>query len=177
MLTLSLLRHAKSNWDDPLADDFDRGLAARGLKAAPRMAKAMATYGIAPDLILCSTAARTRATLMLMLPHLAPPLPTLEHEEELYLAPVTRLKTRVSQLPATCRHALILGHNPGLHGLALELTGSGERADLEALATGFPTAALAVLTFEAQSWRDLKPASGHLAHFLTPRGLKGGLRD
>ncbi len=132
----------------------------------------MIEQAIRPDLILCSTAARTRATLMLILPYLPAPNPAIQHEEELYLATASRLKTRIAGLPSGCRHAMLIGHNPGLHGLALELTGSGDRTALEALASGFPTAALAVLTFDAERWRDLKPASGHLLHYLTPRGLR-----
>ena len=82
MLTLSLLRHAKSSWANPGQQDFDRPLNERGLEAAPRMGAFMAEHGIAPDLVLCSPSVRTRQTLDLVLPHFSP-------------APTVRLRGRV----------------------------------------------------------------------------------
>ena len=70
MLTLSLLRHAKSSWNNPSLADRDRPLAIRGVADAPLMGRAMTERGIDPDLVLCSSARRTRDTLALVLPEL-----------------------------------------------------------------------------------------------------------
>ena len=83
MLTLSLLRHAKSSWKDTSLPDLDRPLATRGMVEAPLMGKAMAKHGLDPDLVLCSTARRTRDTLELVLPQLKTE-PKVIYEDGLY---------------------------------------------------------------------------------------------
>ena len=171
MLTLSLLRHAKSSWDDPSIQDFERPLAPRGEAAAPRMGAYMAEHQLAPELILCSPAARARQTLDLILPHLTGG-PVVEYEEPLYLAAPSRLLARIRKIESKAhQHVMIIGHDPGMHGLAVELAGSGGREDLDALASKFPTAGLAVISFKARRWAQVKPGSGHLEHFMTPRRL------
>ncbi|KAB2912050.1 MAG: histidine phosphatase family protein [Hyphomicrobiaceae bacterium] len=170
MLTLSLLRHAKSNWDDVGLKDFDRPLAKRGEAAAPRMGAYMAAHGLMPELILCSSAVRARQTLDLVLPSLADS-PTITYEDGLYLASASALLARIRRIDAKVKHALVVGHDPGMHGLALELAGSGNAKMLEALATKFPTAGLAVITFNVQRWSQVKAGAGRLACFMTPKRL------
>ena len=85
MLTLSLLRHAKSSWSNPTLPDRDRPLATRGVTDAPLMGKAMAERGIDPELVLCSSARRTRDTLALVLPELRVE-PKVVYEDALYHA-------------------------------------------------------------------------------------------
>ena len=176
MLTLSLLRHAKSAWGELGLDDYERGLAPRGLAAAPRMGRYLAAENLRPDLVLCSGAVRTRATLALVLPELRAPAPEIRYDDALYLAsPITMLDA-VRRLGKGPRHVLMVAHNPGLHALALELTGSGDRAALADLATKFPTAALVVFTFStAATWSDIRPGTGRLERFVTPRSLREGL--
>ena len=94
MLTLSLLRHAKSSWEDGSLKDFERPLAKRGESAAPRMGAFMAERGLAPQLILCSPAVRARQTLDLVLPHLAGD-PSVLYEDRLYLAAPSALLARL----------------------------------------------------------------------------------
>ena len=124
MLTLSLLRHAKSSWDDASLEDFDRPLAKRGESAAPRMGAFMAAQGLAPELILCSPAVRARQTLDLVLPHLAGG-PTVVYEDSFYLAAPSVLLARLRKIEGKVRHVMIVGHDPGMQGLALELAGDG----------------------------------------------------
>ncbi len=173
MLMLSLLRHAKSSWDEPL-DDFERPLAKRGIKAASDMGAYLAGESLRPDLVLCSGAVRTRATLALVFSALGPPAPEVIHDDALYLAMPSLLLGRVRRIEGRASHTLIIGHNPGLHGLALDLVGEGEGEDITALATKFPTAALAVITFEVARWSAVKPGGGRLARFVTPRRLGHG---
>jgi phosphohistidine phosphatase len=170
MLTLSLLRHAKSSWDNPGAKDFDRPLAKRGETAAPRMGAFMGKHGIAPELILCSPAVRARQTLDLVLPHLAG-TPTVEYEEAFYLAAPTVLLGRVRKIGAKVHHVMIVGHDPGMQELAMGLSGTGDAETLAALAHKFPTAGLAVIRFKAREWSKIGPAKGHLELLMTPKAL------
>jgi phosphohistidine phosphatase len=170
MLTLSLLRHAKSSWADAGLDDFDRPLNERGEEAAPRMGAFMGSHGLAPDLILCSPAVRARRTLALALPRLRGH-PEVVYEDALYLASAARLLKRLRNVPPTVRHVMIVGHDPGLHTLARELAGAGTPEDLRTLAEKFPTAALAVLIFGARAWSDVKRRAGRLELFMAPKRL------
>jgi phosphohistidine phosphatase len=169
MLTLSLLRHAKSSWADASLEDFMRPLAERGLAAAPRMGHFMAQRGIAPGLILCSPAVRARQTLELVLPHL--PDATVAYEDNLYLATGPALLARMRELGSKPEHVMVVGHDPGMHDLAVEIIGEGEPQKLRALAAKFPTAALAVIHFKARSWSKLAAGTGHLELFQTPKTL------
>jgi phosphohistidine phosphatase len=170
MLTLLLMRHAKSSWDDPSLDDFDRPLAGRGEAAAPRMGAFMREQGLAPDLVLCSSAVRARQTLDLVLPHL-PGKPAVVYEKGLYLAAPAALLARIRKIGAKVRQAMVVGHDPGMHMLALELAGAGEPERLQALARKFPTGALAMLRFKVQDWGDVGPGKGSLALFVSPKML------
>ena len=170
MLTLSLLRHAKSSWDDGSLEDFERPLAKRGESAAPRMGAFMAEQGLAPQLILCSPAVRARQTLDLVLPHLAGG-PTVVYEDNFYLAAPSVLLARLRKIEGKISHVMIVGHDPGMQGLAMELAGAGEAGMLQALAAKFPTAGLAVIRFKARSWAKVGRGTGRLELFATPKTL------
>jgi phosphohistidine phosphatase len=170
-LTVSLLRHAKSDWDDAALADFDRPLSKRGLKAAPRMAAALAQLEFAPDIVLCSTAVRADQTLGLIRPQL-PDGVLIEPDRELYLASPAKLLSRLQAIDGAFSHALVIGHNPGLHALALDLVRDGERAEITELARKLPTAGLVVISFAVSEWSELRPATGRLRLFLTPAMLR-----
>jgi phosphohistidine phosphatase len=174
MLTLSLFRHAKSSWADARLKDFERPLNERGEDAAPRMGAFMARRGIVPDLILCSSAVRTRQTLDLVRPHLRGS-PKILYEDALYLAAPSVLLKHIAKVPAKVRHVMVVGHDPGLHTLAQELSGSGRHEDLEALAEKFPTAGLAVIVFAVRQWTEVKRGGGRLELFVVPKRLAGAL--
>jgi phosphohistidine phosphatase len=169
MITLSLFRHAKSSWDDPSLEDFDRPLSARGLKAAPRMGKLMQEKGIKPDLVLCSPARRTRETLSLIADAIGNP-PT-DYPRALYLSPPEVLLETIRKTTSGVSHLMLIGHNPGLQSLAVELCGQGPEEDLEALSTKFATAGLAVITFKSGSWEDVASRSGCLTLYISPKRL------
>lgn len=171
MLNLLLLRHAKSSWDDPSLDDFDRPLTKRGTKAAAAIGQYLDQAKLAPSLVLCSTAVRTRATLTLVLREIDAPAPQVVFEEAFYLAPANVLLDRLRECEARHATVMIVAHNPGIHALALELAGDGPREHLAQLAMQFPTAALARLTLRLASWDAVRPASGELIEFVLPRKL------
>jgi len=173
MLTLTLLRHAKSNWDDPSLEDFDRPLGRRGRDAAPKMGKALAARGLKPDLIVCSSAVRARQTLELVLDAFGSPTPHVVYDDAIYMAMPEVLLARLrahagSDAP---RHVMIVGHNPGLEELALMLAVRGPAAERGRMAEKFPTASAAVITFDAGDWGGVAPGSGKLELFLTPKQL------
>ncbi len=170
MLTVSLLRHAKSSWDDSGLQDIERPLGDRGRKDAPRMAAWMAKNGVAPQLILCSPSVRTRQTLDLVLPALKGK-PAVAYEDDFYLASAGTLLKRIRKVEAAVAHVMLVGHDPGMHGLAMDLSGSGKPEDLQALAAKFPTAGLAVIAFEARAWAGVKAGNGRLVTFMSPKRL------
>jgi phosphohistidine phosphatase len=167
MHTLYLLRHAKSSWDDPTLSDRERPLAPRGRRDAKRIAKHLRRTGSEPELVLCSSAARTRETLELVQPALAGP--TVMVEEELYGASSDELLARVRLVPDAVASVMLIGHNPGIHELALSLASVGD--ELERLEAKFPTAALA--TFDLpKTWGQLAPADATLAAYVVPKQLR-----
>lgn len=172
MLTLLILRHAKAGSDKPGLSDIDRPLAPRGRAAAPAMGHFIAAHAMEPDLILCSTAKRTRETLALIHPELLSK-PEVVLSEELYLAESEQIRGVIRANSKGCKRIMIIGHNPGLQELVLELAGAGRRSDLAAVRTKFPTAGLAVLNFTATRWEDATPKTGILRLFMTPRRLPG----
>ena len=170
MRQLLLFRHAKSTWDDASVPDRDRPLNARGRRSAAVMRQAMRDLGLAPDMVLVSTARRTMETLEALEPWDDTPL--IEPMDSLYLASPVQLTAALHGVAETVRSVLLIAHNPGLHDLALGLAGSSGSATERALAEGFPTAALAEFVV-AGSWWDLREGSGRLVRFLTPRMLEG----
>jgi len=171
MRKLFLLRHAKSCWDDPAAEDFDRPLNGRGRKDAKRMGRHMADLGFRPGIALVSGAARTRATWELIEPRLEGVPVSIE--AELYEASKARLLTRLRALDEHMESALLIGHNPGIGRLAEVLVDHyGEPALLAELADKFPTGALAVIELDIAHWGELEAGRGRLAAFVRPRDLE-----
>lgn len=171
MLTLILLRHAKSSWNDPSLADFDRPLAPRGAEAAPRMGRHMRRMGIRPDHIICSPARRTRETLALVIQELLPPVPSVVFDERIYEAPAGLLLESIEDSPARLRTLMMVGHNPGLQELILHLAAPDASGSYAEVASKFPTAALAVLEFEATTWTAIEQTPGRITHLMTPRRL------
>ncbi|WP_245583975.1 SixA phosphatase family protein [Rubritepida flocculans] len=172
MRQLLLLRHAKSSWDDARLTDHARPLNARGRRAADAMAAQMRELGLAPDVVLVSSARRTLQTLEALQPLEGSPI--VEVMDELYLAPWPVLMGALRRIPETARSVLLIGHNPGLHDLGLALMGPAGAAlgsaAAQRLAEGYPTGALAEFTI-ASRWQDLAEGGGRLVRFLAPRDL------
>jgi phosphohistidine phosphatase len=168
MHTLYLLRHAKSSWADPTLPDHERPLAPRGRRDGKRIAKHLVQLGIEPELVLCSSAERTRETLELMRLGLSA-TSTVMLEKELYAASSDRLLERIRAVPEAVTSVMLVGHNPGLQDLALALTSAG--AELERLKAKFPTAALATLALPNTTWSELSQADAVLAAYVVPKQL------
>lgn len=162
---LLLIRHAKSSWDDPMLADRDRPLAKRGRKAAERIGAHLRHTELRPDLVLCSSARRTRETFDRM---------RLDSdvvvEDGLYGADGEELLARLRSVPEGVETAALVGHNPGMHDLAIDLTGNATGADARRLRERFPTAAVAVFEIDGE-WRGLAPGAARLTSFVVPREL------
>jgi phosphohistidine phosphatase len=170
---LILLRHAKSAWPDDVPDD-DRPLAPRGRRDAPRAGRWLRNSGCVPDRVLCSTARRARETWQLAEAELGAQPRTI-FEERIYGASATALLDLARQTSADVSALLMVGHDPAMQGLTLELA-SGQPSDEEAEALSlvrvkYPTAAIAVLSF-SRRWAELSPGEAHLADFVVPRDLR-----
>jgi phosphohistidine phosphatase len=128
----------------------------------------MDELGLEPELVLCSSAARTRETLELLRPALGD-ASTVRFEDALYAASAETLLERLRAVPADVSSVLLIGHNPGMQDLALLLAASG--ADLERLAAKFPTAALATLSIATASWQQLSRGDAELTAYVVPKEL------
>jgi phosphohistidine phosphatase len=170
MRRLMLLRHAKSDWSEPGQRDHERDLAPRGREAAPRMGKFMARHGLLPDRAIVSTARRTRETWKLVGKALSDDTPA-SFDDRIYEASPDAILAVIQDSPRNAASLLVVGHNPGLHALAMTLIGSGDVETRGLLAEKFPTTGLAVIDFPLDDWRKLHPGAGRLERFVTPRGL------
>jgi len=171
MKTLTLLRHAKSGWDDPVLRDFDRPLNGKGKRAAQLVGRNWRAQGLAFDHAVASPAVRVIETIEQVATGYGDTLAPA-WDRRIYLASATTLLDIVHELPAGADHVLLVGHNPGLEDLVLMLVPDSEeqplRDDVEAK---FPTASTAQLSFDVAEWHDVAAGNAALALFVRPRDL------
>jgi len=168
-----LFRHAKSSWADPLLADHERPLAPRGQKACAAMARYFRVGDIKPELVVCSTAARTRETLAAVRPVFGEEV-SVQFDHALYLNEAWLHLELLRCQPEALRQVMVIGHNPGLEDFAALLVGSGDPAARARMGEKFPTAALAILVHRGRGWGDLAPGSCELHSFVVPRDLDQG---
>lgn len=162
MKKLFLMRHAKSSWGDPSLADFDRPLNERGLRAAPLMGRHLRERRVVPDLILCSPAARARRTAELAAEAAKFHAP-LRFDERIYEATAARLVEVVAEALDDDDEVLLVGHNPGMEELLEMLTGEWHR---------MPTAAVACVRLDLETWAGLRPHAGRLEWHVKPKDLE-----
>jgi phosphohistidine phosphatase len=176
MKTLGLLRHAKSDWDDTAQRDFDRGLNARGRKGAKVIGRHIREHGPVWDMVLASPAVRVTATLE----GAALPQEPI-YDQRLYLASydtiIETIEAHAGKGADQAQSVLIVGHNPGLQDVLLELVAPAKENPLfrEAVVK-FPTAAYAVVECEIDDWSQLKRYCAQVTHFMRPRDLDPSLK-
>ncbi|MGW1214261.1 SixA phosphatase family protein [Streptomyces sp. NPDC002499] len=167
---LVVLRHAKSAWPAGVPD-HERPLAPRGIRDAPAAGRALAEHDLLPDLALCSTAVRARRTWESAAAQWGTP-PPVHHDPRLYGADVPELLDVVHEVSAEVETLLLVGHNPGLEDLVLELAEDGLDDALDEVRLKFPTSAIAVLVWHGTTWEALAPGTALLTDMLVPRGRK-----
>jgi phosphohistidine phosphatase len=165
-----LFRHAKSSWDDPTLEDFDRPLAPRGRRATEVMRNYMRLADVRPDLVLCSSSVRTRQTLENVHPAIGASA-KVRYDRKLYHGGVLALSNRLRRLPDEVASVMLVGHNPVLQDLAVSLTGCGDRDAIARVKAKFPTAGLVTLVLQRDHWRDLESGACELHSFVVPRSL------
>ena len=175
MKTLTLLRHAKSSWDDPVARDFDRPHNGRGQRAALTVGRYLRSEGMSFDHVVASPAVRIVETVEQLEAGYGSDLAPA-WDRRVYLASAGSLLDIVHELPAQAQTALLIGHNPGLEDLILTLTPDRTGDTLrDSVEEKFPTAALAEITFDVADWTAIRAGSGMLIRFTRPRDLDPAL--
>ena len=171
--TLTLLRHAKSGWDDPSTRDYDRALNAKGKRAATLIGGYLRTSGTRFDHVIASPAVRVVETLEQVETEYGRTLAP-SWERRIYLASAVTLLDIVHESPAAAAHVLLVGHNPGLEDLALLLVPESDAQLRPALEAKYPTATIAEIAFEGD-WADLAAGNARLTRFVRPRDLDASL--
>lgn len=168
MKRLLLLRHAKA--EPPGAGpDFERPLAERGRRAAPLIGAQIERLGLRPDRVLCSPAMRARQTLYLAATEINT-APEISFLSDLYEADTTDYIEQIRLSGRDAEVLLIVGHNPATEDAVRTL--ASPSADSLPWPADFPTAALAVITFQGDDWQAMRAGTGRLIDFIRPRDLE-----
>jgi phosphohistidine phosphatase len=170
MTILTILRHAKSSWDDSRLADFDRPLNDRGRKAAKRVGRELKKRRIRIDRIIASPAVRVRETLRELAEGYGDTR-DVQFERRIYEASAAVLFDLVRSIPNAAHAPLLVGHNPGLHELVLTLTADDDQDLRRRVMSKFPTAAVAVIELPAVRWADVAPGTGRIVELILPREL------
>ena len=168
MHQLHLLRHAKSSWDDD-GDDHARPLTRRGREAARLIGESLAKVATRIDLVLCSSAVRTRETAELALAGLMPP-PKISYEDGLYLASRTALMQRLREIDERHEAVMVIGHNPGLQELALALAAPASPGFSTLVNGKFPTGVRCRFVI-GTDWVEIDGTRHRLVDYVTVKSL------
>lgn len=172
MKRLTLLRHAKSGWDDPAARDFDRSVNDRGKRAAKLIGEHARAKGLKFDKIIASPAVRVVDTLDVFQAAMGNENLEPKWDRRIYLASSATLMDVLRDAPDSASDILMVGHNPGLEDLILELVPDSKDEPLRAIPEEkFPTSSLAVMEVDIDTWADLDVRKAHLVHVIRPRDL------
>ena len=166
--TLILLRHAKSDWPDGVAD-HERPLTARGRRDAPRTGAWLVENGRVPDRAAVSTAVRTRQTYGLAAEAFPGDGPEVLFKDELYAASAGEMLEVIRQTPESIGTLMVVSHNPGTHYLAAALADDTHPELVAKVHSGYPTNTLSVLEFDG-TWATLDPAGASIVAVESPRG-------
>jgi phosphohistidine phosphatase len=174
-----LLRHAKTEHDAPSGQDQDRRLDDRGRLDAAAIGSWIGRHPPVPDAVLVSTAVRAHQTWEIAAEAIKDATrepaarPRVEFLADLYGAEPAQLLQIIRLAEVTDpKRLLVIGHNPGMHELALALTGSGDAAAKKAIEDNLPTGGLAILDFDIDDWGDVAFRRGKLVGFTSPKLLK-----
>ena len=161
---LTLLRHAKSSWNDASLDDRDRPLNERGERDAPIMGQRLLQKDSRPSLILTSPAKRARQTVRLIAREIGYPIEFLQTEAELYLASPEILLNVIAEQENTFNDIVLCGHNPGITELTNQLTGMA--------IDNVPTCGMVYIEAEIKAWDELEGTRCTLAAFDYPKAIQ-----
>lgn len=166
---LLILRHAKSDWDSGATSDFDRPLAKRGRKDAPKIGAWLYREGLVPDYVVSSPAERARQTTAKVCKSLDVKKSRIVWDNDLYEAEVPKLLAVLARCPSAAATVLLVGHNPGLEQLLMHL--AGEELEIPHDGKLLPTGTVARLEMP-DDWDRLPLGSGQLLSITRPRSIK-----
>lgn len=161
--SITLIRHAKSDWGHPELSDFDRPLNERGERDAPHMGSELKHRKIGFDLVLASPASRALSTAQAICREIGYPEEKIEKEINLYLASASEIIAVLRKVDDTVGRLAVVCHNPGLTTLANVL--GGMQID------NMPTCSVAIFTCDLDSWSDLEAGNCTAVDFLSPKTL------
>ena len=174
-LTLTLFRHAKSGWDDPVARDFDRPLNKRGEKAAVTMGRWVKDNGLTFDHVVASPAVRVIDTIDQFVKGTGERIDAT-WDRRIYLASSATLMDVLREQSDEFKSVLMVGHNPGMEDLVFDIVpGDGSSPLRDVVWEKFPTAAIARMELDIDSWTKIDRKCGRLTHFIRPRDLDPAL--
>jgi phosphohistidine phosphatase len=171
MRRLILFRHAKAEPSEPGLEDRARALVERGRRDAATIGAYMKNHALVPDRVVISPAARTQETWKRTAAAFRP-APGAASADQLYDATPHAIFALIKDAPAAAHTLMVVGHNPGLHEVALMLIASGDIDARERLREKLPTAGLVIIDFAFDAWSKLHPQSGRLERFVSPKSLE-----
>lgn len=175
MKTLGLFRHAKSDWHDPRARDFDRPLNLRGIKGAGLIGRHIRDHGVKWERVIASPAVRVAETIELAAKASARTI-AVNWDRRIYLASSATLLDLLREQKDDPGSILMVGHNPGLEDVIFDLVPDDGTSPLrDVVEVKFPTASFAVIELDIKHWADLKDRCGRLVHLTRPRDLDPAL--
>lgn len=160
MKVLYVVRHAKSSWDDPSLNDFDRPLNARGMRDAPHLGKHLHSRNISPDLIITSPALRALRTCELLAAELHYPIERILKSADLYHADEDDLLDIAHSIKEGHHSALLVAHNPGLTAFVNLLLNENIH--------NVPTSGIVGCEINVEAWTEVAWGTGKLLFFETP---------
>ncbi len=170
-LMLTLFRHAKSGWNDPVARDFDRPLNARGEKAAVLMGTWMKREGLTFDHVVASPAVRVIDTIDQFVKGTGDRIDA-KWDRRIYLASSATLLDVLRDQSDEYKSVLMVGHNPGMEDLVFDIVPDDGSSPLrDVVWEKYPTAAIARMELDIDSWTKIDRKCGKLTHFIRPRDL------
>lgn len=164
MKTLYIIRHAKSDWNNPFLRDYERPLNKRGTKNAPFMGEVLAQKHIHPDLILSSGAVRAKTTARIIAEKVGYDTEKIVYEESLYLADETAIERLLKNIPSSKKSVFLVGHNPGLTLFAEYISGH-EIGNI-------PTCGIVTVKLKQDDWKSLGRKSAEFISFDYPKKYK-----
>ena len=168
MLTLYVLRHAKSKWEKPPQRDFDRPLNKRGCRDADDLGQYLAKNDIHPGLVLISPAKRTDETCEHMTSQM-PCKPDVVPLKKLYGASLSEICSEIKTHGKSVPHLMVIAHNPGIDDVVWHLTAQDPTNALAIIQSKYATSAMTTFTFDITDWDQLAPRSGTLISYTSPK--------
>jgi phosphohistidine phosphatase len=171
MKYLLLMRHGKSESNDPGKEDIDRALTPHGLDASISIANWIKKNALHPDIALISSARRAYETWEAVKTVIGGNTSEVK-QDELYLANPGDLLEQISNIDDTVKIVILIGHNPGIESLAIHLAiGDSLNTTQQKLNEGFSTGALAAFELNNINWTDIKSTNTKLIDFIRPQDL------